>query len=283
MRVKELVAKFLEKVEARRSVNTYRFYAGRLALLVREVGAKKVKDLKAKHIERFLATVNHWKDGSPKAPDTIRANIVAFEQLQKFSIRIGLLSAPLLDELPKPVGRMRERLPTEDEVAAIKLHANRAFGLIYQALRLCGARPNELARATVAHWDRDSRQIVLTEHKTAWKTGAARKIAVGERLEALILQSLGERTAGLLFVTARGKAWTPATLSASFRRARNAAELDKRLVLYSARHEHGTAVYRLAGELAAATALGHTGTGMLRRYAHISPAERCKTQDQIGI
>ena len=102
------------------------------------------------------------------------------------------------------MGRIRERLPTEAEVEAIKAHANAAFGLIYQALRQCGARPNELARATVADWDRDNHQIVLTDHKTARKTGQARRIAVGAKLPSAIVAA-GDRTEGPLFVTVTGR------------------------------------------------------------------------------
>jgi integrase len=281
--VKVVVEMYLEALKAKRSTNTYRFYAGRLSAFVRVLGDKKCRDLKAKHIEQYLHTANHWPDGTEKAPDTIRANVIAFEQWQKYAVKVKELDRPVLDDIEKPAGRMRERLPTEAEVEQIKAQAAPAFRLVYQALRQCGARPNELARATVAHWDRDARQIVLTEHKTARKTGQARRIAVGDKLQGLLTESLGDRTSGPLFVTPTGKPWTTESLSSSFRKARNAAGLDRSLVLYSARHEHGTAVYRLAGELAAATALGHSGTGMLKRYVKISREERCNTQDQIGI
>lgn len=283
MNVKSVVEKYLESLKVRRSANTYRFYSGRLVAFVKRFGQCKCGALKRKQIEKYFDAVNHWPDGTEKAPDTVRANITAVEQWQKFAVKIEALKKPVIDDIDKPVGRMRERLPTEAEVELIKSHANGAFRLIYQALRQCGARPNELARATVADWDRESSQIVLSEHKTARKTGQARKIPVGEKLRALILEALGDRLKGNLFVTITGRPWTTAALSSSFRRARDAANLDKRLVLYSARHEHGTAVYKAAGELAAATALGHSSTAMLRRYAHISPAERCATQDSIGI
>jgi len=283
MTVKEVAEMYLESLKLRRAANTYRFYAGRLTAFVRLLGSRKWRDLKPKHMEKYFQEVNHWGDGREKAPDTIRANVIAFEQLQKYAIKIEAIRKPILDDIEKPAGRMRERLPTEAEVEQIKAQAAPAFRLVYQALRQCGARPNELARATVAHWDRDARQIVLTEHKTARKTGQARRIAVGEKLQGLLNESLGDRTSGPLFTTPTGRAWTTESLSSSFRKARNAAGLDRSIVLYSARHEHGTAVYRLAGELAAATALGHSGTGMLKRYVKISREERCNTQDQIGI
>ena len=75
-----------------------------------------------------------------------------------------------------------------------------------------------MARATVADWDRTTGMIVLQDLKTATKTGRPRKIAVGEKLEAIILESLGDRESGRLFRSPQGLAWTPQTLSATFRR-----------------------------------------------------------------
>jgi integrase len=283
MTVKALTQMYLDSLTKRRSLNTQRFYAGRLSAFVRMFGERKCKSLKRKQVEKYFEAVNYWPDGTEKAPDTVRGNMVAFEQWQKFAVKQGELKKPIVEDLEKPAGRMRERLPTEAEVELIKANSKPAFAIVYQALRQCGARPNELARATVADWDRERRQIVLQHHKTVRKTGQSRKIAVGERMEALILESLGDRTTGHMFVTTTGKPWTTESLSSSFRKARNAAGLDRQLVLYSTRHEHLTAVYRAKGELAAADAGGHTSTNMLKRYVKISKEDRCNTQDSIGI
>jgi integrase len=234
-------------------------------------------------IDRYLDSVNKWPDGRYKAPDTIRANIVSCEQLEKFAIKKRVTDYRFFGDHEKPVGRLRERLPTAEEVEAIKAVAAPAFRLIYQALRQSGARPNELARATVADWDREGCVIVLAHHKTARKTGRPRRIAVGEKLKALIETSLGDRVAGNLFHTPRGKAWCTDNLSQSFARYRKLAKVEKGVVLYSARHEHATAICKALGMDAAADALGHSGTGMTRRYVHRDPKELRANQDSVSI
>lgn len=283
LKVSDVTKRFLEWVADRRKPATHRYYSGRLAFLDRQLGSRKCRKLKKETLEDWLRNVNHWPDGRLKAPDTVRANVTALEQWQKFAVKQEILKKPLLDDIEKPAGRTRDRLPTLEEVEIIKRHSSLEFNLIYEALRRCGARPNELARATTDHWDRVTRQIVLADHKTAEKTGQPRTIAVGEKLETIIRSSMGDREAGHLFLTPMGHVWTVGNLSSTFRRARNKADLDRRLVLYLARHEHGTAVYHAEGELAAATALGHKGTGMIARYAKIPPAMRRATQDALAI
>lgn len=283
MLVREVSAQFYGWVLKHKSANTHRYYTGRLSKFDLKFGDREATSLTKNEIEDYLDWVNFWEDGTAKAPDTIRANIVSFEQWQKWAIKREVIPKAIITDLEKPVGRQRERLPTPSEVEQIKAESDPAFVLVYQALRQCGARPNELARATTENWDKANGMIVLREHKTAKKTGRAREIAVGDKMLALIMESMGERTEGHLFLTPRGKPWTPASLSATFRRARDRAELDRELVIYSARHEHGTACYHSHGELAAATALGHAGTGMLKRYAKITPQQRRATQDACGI
>jgi len=238
--------------------------------------------LKPQQIDDYLASVNKWANGKEKAPDTIRANIVVLERLEQFSIKRQLVKHPFVGEHEKPAGRMRDRLPTAEEVAKIKAIASPEFNLVYQALRQSGARPNEIARSTVADWDRVTGQIVLLKHKTIRKTGRPRKIAVGEKLTALILASLGDRTEGPLFRTPRGNQWTTDTLSQTFSRYRNAAGVDKSVVLYSSRHEHATAICKLHGMDATADALGHA-TKITGRYVHQDPKERQARQDSVSL
>lgn len=280
--VGEIAKQFLAWVGVNRSANTFKMYDNRLRPFIEQFGTAVVRQLKPQQIDDYFAGVNKWVDGKEKAPDTIRANIVALEQLEKFAIKKQLIKKPFVGEHEKPAGRMRDRLPTADEVSQIKAIASPEFNVVYQALRQSGARPNEIARATVADWDRVTGQIVLEKHKTARKTGRPRKIAVGEKLAALILASLGDRTEGPLFRTPRGNQWTTDTLSQTFSRYRNAAGVDKAVVLYSSRHEHATAICKLHGMDATADALGHA-TKITGRYVHQDPKERQARQDSVSL
>lgn len=212
----------------------------------------------------------------------MRGNGVALKQLQQFAIKNKWIKKPWIEDedIPMPAGRGRQRMPTTEEVAQIKAVSSNAFRLVLSALRRSGARPNEIARATVADWDQVTGVITLADHKTAAKTGQPREIVVGKKLEALIRESLGDRTEGPLFVTPTGLQWETQSLSAAFRKARKELELDERLVIYTNRHGHATAMYELFGEMATQLSLGHS-TGMLGRYAKIPLDKRKEMQDAL--
>jgi integrase len=281
--VEELATAFISWVEDNRSENTLRMYSNRLKPFRKQFGNRRIKSLTPIEMDSYLKSVNKWPDGTEKAPDTIRANITAVEQMERYAIEKEVIRRKFFGKHEKPVGRIRDRLPTPEEVEKIKAVAPRVFVLAWQALRQSGARPNELGRFAVDNWDRPASLIVLGKHKTAKKTGRPRKITVGEKLQALIVESLGTRTEGPLFLTPRGHQWTTDTLSQSFRRYRIKAGVEKGVVIYSSRHEHATAVCKALGMDAAADALGHTGTGMTRRYVHKDPQELRSNQDSVSL
>lgn len=281
--VEGLAVKFLAWVKLHRAENTLKMYTNRLRAFRAHFGHRRPKKIKKHELDDYFLIENRWPDGTDKAPDTIRANYIAAEQLEKFAIKHELIKRRFLGTFEKPVGRIRERLPTPDEVEKIKSVASKAFCLAYQALRQSGARPNEMARATVADWDQEKSVIVLVHHKTARKTGRPRKITVGDKLKSLIIESLGDRTEGPLFLTPRGKQWTTDTLSQSFSRYRNNVGVDRSVVLYSSRHEHATAICNTLGMDAAADALGHVNTTMTRRYVHKDQKALQANQDSVSL
>ncbi len=82
-------------------------------------------------------------------------------RLQKFALEHKLLDKPVFGNLEKPRVGQRDRVPTSSETEAILARGSPEFRLIYSALRQCGARPNELCRATIADVDRVNRVITL--------------------------------------------------------------------------------------------------------------------------
>lgn len=281
--VRQLAKMFLTWVKGHRSENTWKMYSNRLKPFKRQFGDRRIKSLKRFEIEDYLDAVNKWPDGRDKAPDTIRANIVALEQLEKFGLKRELVKRRFIWDHEKPVGRRRERLPTPEEVEQIKSIATKEFKLVYQALRQSGARPNEIARASVENWNRADNMIVLEKHKTSRKTGKPRKIFVGANFQELILESLGDRTEGPLFVTPGGRAWTTDTLSQTFSRYRNRMKIDKKVVLYTARHEFGTASAQAIGTDITSELMGHSSTSMTQHYVHRKPELLRAKQDEVNL
>ena len=264
MLVRELVDRFLKWCVPRRAASTVRQYRSRLRKLVQAFGDRRLGDLGPLDLQEFIDSIN-----VNMAPDTQRANIIVLERLQTWAVEFKLLEEPILTGIEKPRGRRRERIPTADEIVQIMNSADRAFRLIYSALRYSGARPNELCRSRLSDIDAETNCIVLRDHKTAAKTGRPRIIPIGSKLQAVINDSLGDRTEGHLFLRSSGRPWTTNSVGAAFRRLRNRLGLARDLVLYLARHEFATRVVKARGIYEAGQALGHSDIKTTQRYAHL--------------
>jgi integrase len=279
MLVKDLFAQFLLWVEQDKKPATLRFYQQRLKPFVAEFGERPFASLTLADATGYLLQHGLRPDGKPLSGSTKRHNAVALERLQQYAIDIGLIEKPLFKKLPKPrIGR-RDRLPTDEETAALLKNAKPEFRLIYPALRQSGARPGELCRATIADYDATEGAIVLADHKTAGKSGRPRVIPVGKKLRELLQQAIAGRTEGPIFRSRTGKPWTVANLSATYRALRNKAGLAKDLCLYLTRHEAGSRICREKDVEAAARILGHSSTSTTSRYVKLNLKELQKYQD----
>ena len=284
MTVAQLVPLFLAWCGQHRSPATARFYRLGLRVVVARLGDRAVAELRQHEVESALAEAGRRADGTPLAPDTLRRNAIAVQSLQKWCLKNRYLSEPVVESLEKPAGRKRERIPDPDEIRRLLDGAPPAFAAIYTALRLCGARPNELVRATLADYDREAGTITLAAHKTARKTGKPRVIPVGSQLAALIVRATAGRAEGSLFLRDDGRAWTVGHLSALFRRRRDKLGLPKDLCLYLTRHEHGTRLLEQVRDLkAVADALGHADIKTTQRYVHKTTAELRRNQDALRL
>ncbi len=284
MTVAEAVEAFLAYALLTRSSNTWRSYRSRLRPLASELGTVPLATLTRDQVEMWLLKADRWPEGTPKsgslkAPDTRRANAIAFGQLQTWAVERGHLAAAVLVKIKKPAGRRREKIPTALETERLLRDASPAFALIYQSLRQSAARPGELCRAQISDWNRGENAIILLDHKTATKSGKPRRIAVGSRLEAMLLQSIAGRADGPIFITPTGRAWTAQRLSTVYRKLRNAAGLPKEMCVYLARHEHASVICPKLGIHATAEALGHASIVTTQRYVKTSDEQRAKNQD----
>lgn len=281
MKLRKLVRLFLEQTEENRKPNTLKHYRGRLLHVSKALGSRRIDDLSLEDIERALNDANRWPDGSLKAPDTRRANAIVLQQLFKFAVRRGYLAEPFFDKLERPRTRHRDRIPTDAENAAVEALADPHFLLIFRALRQSAARPGEMAAVEIAHWHRDDRMLVIPDHKTVGKTGRPRTIGVGAKLEALLVESIGDRESGPIFLDPKGRQWTTQRLSAAYRKLRKAAGLPKDLCLYLQRHQHATILTQKLGIEAAAQALGHASITTTMRYNHPDKSLLAVNQDQV--
>ena len=133
----------------------------------------------------------------------------------------------------------------------------------------------------IADVDRPNRVITLLEHKTARKTGLARRIPIGRKLGELLDQAIRDRKEGPMFLCPSGRVWRVENLSRTYSRLRDQAGLPKDLVLYLARHECGTKICREKGIEYARRLLGHTNISTTQRYMHLDDAELADAQDLV--
>ena len=284
MTVAALVPLFLAWCGQHRSPATARFYGMGLRGVVARLGDRAVAELRQHEVETALAEAGRRADGSPLAPDTLRRNAIAFQVFQAWCVKNRYLSEPVVEKLEKPPGRQRDRIPEPEEIRRLLDGAPADFVLIYTALRLCGARPNELVGATITDYDAGAGTITRATHKTARKTGKPRVIPVGRQLAALIARATAGRAEGPLFLRADGRPWTVGELSATFRRRRDKLGLPKDLCLYLTRHEHGTRLLEQCRDLkAVADALGHADIKTTQRYVHKTAAELRRNQDALRM
>jgi integrase len=283
--VNDIAAAFLGQCVEHKSPATVKHYTKRLKPFLVAFGSREFAELLPIEIMAYMREVNrfavgHKKAGQLKANATRTSNAIVLELLESFAVdELRCVVSRVLPKLDKPIGRQREELPTDDQVKLILKHATPAFAKIYKALRQTGARPGELAGATFDHWHRELNEIVLAQHKTAAKTGEVRRIAVGKRFEKILLDSVGNRAEGHLFLNSAGKPWTVETLDKNFSRIRTAAGLPSSLVLYCTRHEHATRLCEKVGIEDAADALGHKSINTTKRYIHKDRKRLADNQD----
>ncbi len=274
--VAELAKKFIAWNAEHRKPDTMKFYKSRLKRFVEHFGEREFSSLNQLELEEYFTEV-----GRKLANSTRKHNIVAFTTLQNWALKRKQIEAPVCGPLEKPPAGQRNRIPTRKENAVILRAANRQFRIIYQALRHCGARPGELCSAQISDLKEDATVIVLEDHKTARKTGKPRRIPVGNKMRKWVRRGIGDRTEGPIFLSPRGKPWTTARLSQTFRRIRNKHGLKKDLVLYMTRHEFGTLATEKHGIHAASIMLGHTQITTTQRYAHADEDKLRKLQDDV--
>jgi site-specific recombinase XerD len=129
-----------------------------------------------------------------------------------------------------------------------------------------GMRPEEVFRIRIENIDWN-RRLIFNPHG---KTRASRRhVPISLRMFDLLMLRCTGRREGWLFPSSRGATGHLTTVAKQFREARRKAGLPESLVLYSARHTFGTAVYEATGNLAMVMkVMGHTDARTAMQYQH---------------
>lgn len=201
------------------------------------------------------------------------------------------------------------RIDAQTETLLMR-HLERDAADVFQIMMNCGMRPEEVLRMQWEHVSWDRREYFVTHGKTKtsrrhvpmsdrmidvlrsregmdlkWIFPAKNTLDDATKAEALEMFSCG---ASILAVSKRlGISWPAAkslkntgenkparghrvTVAKQWEKAREAAGLDSKIVLYCARHEFATSYLEAGGDLATLKViLGHTSITTTERYVHM--------------
>jgi len=129
-----------------------------------------------------------------------------------------------------------------------------------------GMRPEEVFRMQVRHIDFMGRNITIEHGKTA---KARRCVPLSDRcMDMLKVRISGKDSEDWVFPSARAQCGHIVTVEKQFLTVRKKMGLDRRFVLYSARHTFGTHVSRTGNLKLAMAVLGHADVRTAIRYMH---------------
>lgn len=164
----------------------------------------------------------------------------------------------------------RESVIDPTAETALLAHCDPATKLALILMQDCGIRRDEVARMRL-DWVRWKEQVLcVPDGKTR---NAKREVPLSKRSYDALLMAHAGRIEGFVFPSKRAKCGHihPDTLSDGFRAARKSAGLPDDVVLYSARHTFGTAIYGATGNLKLVMkVMGHGDARTAMRYQHPS-------------
>jgi integrase len=198
--------------------------------------------------------------------------------------RVGHLQVNPLDGLPLPRPRVREAIPTHEQVEVILRSAwGQPFRDLIMALRETGCRPSEVSTLTVDRVDLGAGTWQV-KNKTRHATGRAwRTVYLSEGMVELSRRLIEGRAEGLVFRNSRGEAWRKGPIAYRFIRLRRRLGYGPECTAYAFRHLYITdALERGVNPATVAELVGHASlTYIMRTYSklrhrtgHLSDAAR---------
>jgi integrase len=259
-----ILDQFLDWVQ--RNLKRYEWYRHFLEDFAQSHGQRVAFELKPLHVTQWLATKS-W------GPTTRNRVIGLLKQAFNWAVEQGWIAASPIRALKKPTPKRRERILTAEDRALIRSAiSDAAFRDFVIALQETGARPGEVAQVSAHQVDLENALWVLTEHKTAGRTGRPRIIYLTPTMVELCRQQVAKNPSGPLFRNSRGRPWTGNAVRCRFRRLRKRHPELKGVVAYCYRHTFATDGLERGVPIATmAELLGHSSTAMLSaHYGHLS-------------
>ena len=220
------------------------------------------------------------------------AFVRALKRLYKWAADEELVPKNPFAKLACPPCGRRERVLTRPELRRLYLASPRAFRrLLFVQLNTL-ARPGEIRQLTWGQIDWEHRVILLVKFKGQKKRKdklKARAIPMPRHVLRL-LRNLNRKSkdpspTGRVFISTRGRVWTPNGVRCAMRTARVRAGLegDERVVCYTLRHTSATNAIRKDVSLKlVAEMMGHARTSTTERYLHLNTADVVAAMDKMA-
>jgi integrase len=258
---------FLDYSERHHQPDTFRGYKDFLQDFCDMYGLLLAKDLKPLHVTR-------WLDAHPSWQGCRRNAVVAVKRAFNWADAEGVLHPNPIKSVKKPPQGHRDRVLTPGErqeiLDAIK---DRQFREFVFALLETGARPGEVRKLTAANVNLELGIWVLTQHKSAKRTGRARIIYLTPAMVELSRRLMALYQEGPLFRGPRSKrGFTRNSVRCRFRNLRKKLPHLAGVISYTMRHSYATqALVNGVGVAQVAELMGHVDCSMVsEHYAHLA-------------
>jgi len=263
--VAEILQRYLLWVKANRSERTFDIYrlAAKSFTAVVDASMPAVL-LRPYHLTQWLAANPHWSS------TTAGNYLTTIKGAYTWAVRQGFIDSSPIVTAERPPRQRRDVALTVVEVDALMaaVPEGEPFRDVLRFLVGTGCRPQELCRAEVRHYDRGRGLWMFPAAESKGKK-KPRIVILTPDLQSRCDELVGERTAGPIFLNARGRAWTKDSIRHRFMRIKKRTGIA--LHAYALRHTYATnALERGADSVTLAELMGHADTSMLsRNYAHV--------------
>ena len=173
---------------------------------------------------------------------------------------------------------------TATQIEQLKVAAedgNPVAAMIYCHIYL-GYRPHEIVTLTIDMYDKETRSF---RHGIKTDAGKNRIVTISPKIQPYIDRFIGTRTAGTVFSTEAGQAYTDHSYRASFYECLEKLEIrapeGKKLTPHCC-HTFATLVKKInAPDKDKLELIGHTSIEMLQHYTHVNTDDLRKITDKI--
>ncbi len=254
------------------SIDTHSNYVWYIDSFGKRYPALAVSQIEPHHVTDWMAANLTWGSSARRhAIGTIK-RVLNWGRRER-----RILSNPI-EDVERPSQPRRNSLVGDDDHKSLVLASggqpfsgriDRQFRLVLIAIRHCGGRPQDVARARVEYVDAEVTKWTLPDHKTKRHTERPRVIYLSPCLQTITRVLMVGRESGPLFRGRRGAETTNA-ISCRIKRLKKDLTIDPKIVFYSYRHTYITDAMRRGIDVATVAELTGTSIEMIQRhYGHL--------------